>query len=198
FPVDCSYDRSSGDLAVSNIIDTSGGPGSFSIFKNGVLQRTYVPPNMSRVYAVAYEGKTGVLWLDGADSSGIFALDTFFDGTFKVIGIHGATIGFPGTLQWSAQTKTIVLGDQDTFSAPTFYWIDDNGNVVGQTVLECGQTSDFCDIAQAAIKGSGIVGGDAVALTAARFPFSAGGAPVLEYPAPFVQPIGSAVSANKN
>lgn len=197
FPVGCSYDRSSGDLAVSNIIDTSGGPGSFSIFKNGVLQRTYYPPNLERVYFLAYEGKTGVLWIDGSNSSGLFAFDKFSDGTFTQVVLHGATIGFPGGLQWSAQTKTMVLGDQDTFSAPTFYWVDDDGNVVGRTVLQCDQTSDFCDIVQATIKGSGIVGPDAIDLGAARFPFSAGGAPVLEYSAPFVQPVGSAVSPNK-
>ncbi len=197
FPDGCSYDKSSGDLAVSNIIDTSGGPGSFSIFKNGVLQHTYTPPNMARVYFIGYQGKTGVLWIDGSDSSGNFAYDSFKDGTFTDVGIHGVTIAFPGSLQWSAQTKTMVLGDQGTFSAPAFYWIDDNGNVVGQTVLQCDQTSDFCDVVQATIKGSGIVGPDAIELGVARFPFSAGGAPVLEYLGPFVQPIGSAVSPNK-
>ena len=111
--------------------------------------------------------------------------------------IHGAPVGFPGTVQWSAQTKTMVVGDQDSFSAPTFYWVDDLGNVVGRTILQCDQESDFCDIVQAAIKGSGIVGPDAISLGAARFPFSAGGAPVLNYGAPFEQPIGSAVSPDK-
>ena len=198
FAVDCAYDKASGDLAVSNIIDTSDGPGSISIFHDGVLQNTYIPPNMSRVYFLGYQGKTGTLWLDGSDSSGVFQYDSFRGGTFTDVGIHGADIGFPGTVQWSAQTKTMVVGDQDTFSAPAFYWVDGRGNVVGETILQCDQQSDFCDIAQAAIKGSGIVGGDAVALTAARFAFSAGGPPILFYQAPFAQPIGAAVSPDKS
>src|SRR5579872_1646966 len=56
YPVSCAYDRSTGNLAVSNIIDTSGGPGSISIYSGGVLQNTYFPPNMSRVYFIGYEG----------------------------------------------------------------------------------------------------------------------------------------------
>ena len=41
------------------------------------------------------------------------------------------------------------------------------------------------------------VGPDAVLLSANRFAFPAGGAPTLNYPAPFIQPIGSAVSPDK-
>ncbi len=198
FPVGCSYDRSSGVLAVSNIIDTSGGPGSISIFSGGMLQGTFSPPNMSRVYSIGFQGKTSVLWVSGDDSSGIFQYDSCNNGKCVAVGIHGVDIGFPGAVQWSAQTKTMVVGDQDTFSAPAFYWVNDSGNVVGQTVLQCDQQSDFCDIAQAAIKGSGIVGSDAIALTAARYAFSAGGPPILFYRAPFAQPIGAAVSPDKS
>ena len=198
FPVGCSYDKSTGVLAVSNIIDTSGGPGSISIFSGGALQGTFSPPNMNRVYSIGFEGKTSILWVSGLDSSDIFQYDSFSNGHFVAIGVHGVDIGFPGSVQWSAQTKTMVVGDQDTFSAPAFYWVDDSGNVVGQTILQCDQQSDFCDIAQATIKGSGIVGPDASGLGAARFPFSAGGAPIMFYQAPYVEPIGSAVSADKS
>lgn len=197
FPVGCAYDRSTGNLAVSNIINTSGGPGSISIFSGGVLQNTYFPPNMTRVYFLGYEGGTGTLWLDGSNSSSGFQYDSFSGGTFTPVAITGGTIGFPGTVAWSAKTHSMNVGDQDTFSAPTFYQVSDAGAITGSTVTNCGQISDFCDIVQATIKGPGIVAPDSIALQANTFPYPAGGAPIQSYTGPsYVQPIGSAVSPN--
>ncbi len=196
FPVGCAFDRSTGNLAISNIIDTSGGPGSISIASGGTITNTYFPNNMSRVYFIGYEAGTGTLWLSGSNSTVGFQADTFANGTFKNVAISG--ILFPGTTQWSAGVKWMVLGDQDTFSAPTFYQVDDGGNIVGSTVTQCTQSSNFCDIVQAVIKGPGIVGPDAILVSANRFAFPAGGAPILNYPAPYVQPIGSAVSPDKS
>ena len=192
FPVGCAFDKSSGTLAIINIIDTSGGPGSVTINGN-----TYFPSNMSRVYFGGYMGKSGVLYVSGSDSSGFFQYDSFSGGSFTNVGVHGASVGFPGTVAWSAKTMWMNVGDQDTFSAPTFYQVDASGNVQGSTVTECTQQSDFCDIVQAAIKGPGLVGPDAVLLSANRFAYPAGGAPQLNYSAAYVQPIGAAVSPNK-
>jgi len=197
FPVGCAYDKTTGNLAVDNIVNTSGGPGSLSIYNGGTLQNTYSVPNMTRVYFNGYEGNTGTLWLDGSDSSGIFQYDSFVGGTFTPVSISGGSILFPGTVAWSGKTKWMNVGDQDTFSAPTFYQVDDSGNIVGSTVTTCTQVSDFCDIVQAAIKGPGLVGPDAALLSANRFAYPAGGSPVLNYPASYSQPIGSAVSPNK-
>lgn len=197
FPVDCSYDRSTGNLAVSNIINASGGPGSISIFNGGAFKGTFYPPNMSRAYSIAFQGKTGILWISGTDSSGVFQYDSFAGGAFTIVGIHGVDVQFPGGLAWSAQTKFMNIGAQNSFSAPAIYWIDDKGDVRGETVLECTQQSDYCDVVDFAIKGPGLVAPDAVGLFAARFPYPAGGAPVLEYDAPYVQPIAAAVSSDK-
>jgi len=195
YPVGCASDRTTGNLAISNIIDTSGGPGSISIASGGSIVNTYFPSNMSRVYFVGYEGGTGTLWLSGSNSTVGTQVDTFSGGSFSNVPVSG--ILFPGTTTWSAQVKWMVLGDQDTFSAPTFYQVDDSGNIVGSTVTQCTQGSDFCDIVQATVKGPGLVGPDAVLLSANRFAFPGGGAPTLNYPAPYSQPIGSAVSPNK-
>ncbi len=195
FPVACAVDRSTGNLAVSNIIDTSGGPGSISIYNGGVRQNTYYPSNMSRVYFIGYEAGTGTLWLSGSNSTVGFQADTFSNGKFHIVPVSG--ILFPGTTQWSAKTKTMVLGDQDTFSAPTFYQVDDSGNIVGSTVTQCESPSNFCDIIQAVIKGPSIVGPDAVLIQVNRFAFPAGGSPILQYSAPYVSPGGGAVSPDK-
>ncbi len=193
FPVGCASDRTTGNLAVSNIIDVSGGPGSIVIYNGGVLQHTYFPPNLSP-YFLAYEDGTGILWVDGLDSAGMFQYDSFSGGLFTPVTICCVSIAFPGALMWSGKVKSMVVGDQGT----TFYQVSDTGKITGSTVLQCTQQSDFCDIVQATIKGPGIVGPDAIHLGAARFAFPAGGSPILQYSAPFVQPIGSAISSNKN
>jgi len=197
YPVGCSYDRSSGDLAITNIINTSGGAGSVSIASGGAITNTYPVPNMFRVYFPGYQAKSGVLWIAGSDSSGVFQYDSFSGGVFTNVGVHGATVGFPGSVMWSGKSMWMNVGDQDTFSSPTFYQVDSSGNVVGSTVTTCTQASNICDIVQATIKGPGLVGPDAVLLQANRFAYPAGGASVLNYPASYVQPIGSAVSPNK-
>jgi hypothetical protein len=197
YPVGCSYDKKSGDLAISNIISTSGGQGSLSIASGGSITNTYFASNMSRMYFLGYMGKSGLLYVDGSDSSGIFHLNTFSGGSFTPVTISGGSILFPGTVAWSGNTKWMNVGDQDTFSAPTFYQIDSTGNIVGSTVTTCTQASDVCDIVQAAIKGPGLVGPDAVLLSANRFAYPAGGSPTLNYSAAYVQPIGAAVSPNK-
>jgi hypothetical protein len=197
FPVGCAFDKLTGNVAISNIIDTSGGPGNITIWNGSSLSGPFFPPKMSRVYFLGYEGKTGRLWLSGSDSSGYFQYDSYAGGTFTNVGIHGASVGFPGTVQWSAKTKLMNVGDQDTFSAPTFYQVDDGGNVMGSTVTTCTQSSDFCDIIQATFKGPGMVGPDAVLLSANRFAYPAGGSPILNYPAEYIGPTGAAVSPNK-
>jgi hypothetical protein len=197
FPSGCAYDKSTGDIAVSNLIAYDGGPGSISIYHGGVLQNTYYPSNMSRVVFLGYYGTSGTLFLDGSDSSGYFQYDSFKNGSFKNVGVHGADIGFPGTVAWSGKTGLMNIGDQDTFSTPTFYEVDASGNVRGSVVTECAQESDFCDIIQASIKGPGLVAPDGVAGTVNRFPYPAGGDPNLSYPAGFELPSGTAVSPEK-
>jgi hypothetical protein len=196
-PIGCAFDKSTGNVAIANIYGPSGSNGNLMFWNGSSLSGPFFPPNMAHIYFLAYEGKTGTLWLDGTDSSGIVHYDSFKNGKFKNVVISGATIGFPGTVAWSAKTHSMIVGDQDTFSAPTFYQVDEGGNVLGSTVTTCTQSSDFCDIPQATIKGPGLVGPDAVLYSANRFAYPAGGLPILNYPAAYVTPIGSAVSPNK-
>lgn len=198
YPVGCAYDRTTGNLAISNITSISGGRGSLSIFNGGVVQNTYAVPNMSRVYFLGYEGSTGTLWLDGQNLSGVFQYDSFNDGTFTPVTISGATIRIPGMVQWSAKTKYMNVGDQDTYAAPTIYQVDDSGKVKGETVLDC-PISIPCDLVHGAIKGPGLATPFNVFGTVARFAYPAGGSPILEYNATigYSEPIGAAISPNK-
>jgi len=195
YPVGCTYDQVSGDLVITNIISTTGGAGSVSVASGGTITNTYPVPNMFRVYFIG--SNKGMIWFDGSDSSGIFQLDSFAiaTGTSTPITVSGGSILFPGTVAWSGKTKWFNVGDQDTFSSPTFYQLDSTGAIVGSTVTTC--PTSTCDIVQGTIKGPGLVGPDAIQLTANRFAYPAGGASILNYPASYTQPIGAAVSPNK-
>jgi hypothetical protein len=195
YPVGCSYDKSSGTLAISNIISVYGGAGSVSVAQGGTITNTYYPSNMSRVYFLAYEGKTGTLWLDGSDYSGFFQYDSMSsNGTFTSVGVHGATVNFPGGVQWSGKTNSMNVGDQSGSSGfSVVYQVDDSGNVTGTTDLD-----GSCDVVQYTIKGPGLVAPDACFADATRYKYPQGGNAILTYSgAPFLEPIGSAVSPDK-
>jgi hypothetical protein len=190
YPVACSFDPSTGDLAVSNLIDTNGGPGSISIYRGGTRQNTYVPPNMSRVYFLGYQDDVGTLWLDGADSSGNFAYDKFAGGTFTPVPITGGSIGpFPGGIQWSSKTHAMnVAGNNNVL-----YRVSPKGKVIGETTFAC-EPSNACSLGGFFIKGPDVAVADAADLAASLFQYPAGGKPVKNYVAPYVQPIGIAIS----
>ena len=197
YPVGCAYDRTTGNLAVSNITDASGGNGSISIFKNGVVQKTYYPIAMTSVYFVGYQDGTSILWIDGKNSSGIFQYDKFANGAFTPVKITGGSIGFPGGVQWSAKTHIMNVGDQTASATPTVYQVSSTGRVVGSTVLTCPEPS-LCEFVQFAIKGARIVAPDALNLNVQLYSYPAGGQPIGQYNAVegYVLPIGAAVSPN--
>lgn len=191
YPVMCAYDRTTGNLAVSNIISTSGGPGSISLYHGGLLQHTYYPSNMSRVYFVGYEGTSGVLWLDGESSSGIALIDTFFNGKFKrlkISGLGGGLIQIGGGLQWSAQTRVMNVGGSDASGNVVLYWVSSSGKIVGSTIIDCSSCGVFF------IKGPRVAFTDLETLNVLLFDYPQGGAPVAQYSANFNQPIGIVVS----
>jgi hypothetical protein len=178
YPVSCAFDRTSGNLAVANIISVTGAPGSISIYHGGVLQNSYTVPNMFRVYFLGYAGLAGTLWLDGSNSSGTFQYDSFSGGAFTQVPISGGTIGFPGNVQWSAKTKSMNVGDQSTFANPTVYRVSPTGRITGSTVMVC-STASGCSVAGYFIKGPNLVMAAASASNGAVliYPYPAGGDP---------------------
>ena len=194
YPVDCAYDRSSGLLAVANILTASGGPGSISIYSGGVLQHTYPAPNMGHVAYVGYVDGTGILWLDGTGSSGTAQLDSFRDGTFTPVRIRGG-VRVGGSIEWSALTKSMNIGGATASGKSAILQLSPKGKVLGQTPLDCG-SSTGCAPAEFFIKGPRVTVTDATALTVATYPFPAGGHPLNVITGYFNQPIGVAVSSS--
>jgi hypothetical protein len=147
------------------------------------------------VFFIGYLGKTGNLYYSGFDNSFYAAISSYIGGNFALLPLSGATIGFPGTVSNAHKTGSLAIGDQDTFSGPTFYQVSATGSVTGSTVLAC--PAGYCDVVQATIKGTKIVAPDAESLDATVTPYPAGGNALVTVTG-FGQPIGSAVSSVKN
>jgi hypothetical protein len=173
YPVGCSFDPTTGNLAVSNFYSTSGPPGSISIFKNASGSPTvYMPPNFAVVYYLGYDPK-GRLYLDGIDSGSAFLFAAFNGTMFKNITLDHP-IGGPGAVQ--AVGKDVVVGDQTNGAnvAYRFAISGSTGKLVHTTPL-----TGAHDIVQFYILNKALVGGDfnPSGSTADRFNYPAGGTP---------------------
>ena len=191
YPVGCAIDPSSGTLAVSNIISSGDNAGGISLYKNASGKpRQLTDPNMIEIYFIAYYGSTGKLFYSGFNNSFDPAISSYVRGTFNIVPLNGATIGFPGTVAWASKTKSLAIAGQATAGGPTFYHVKADGNVTGATVLAC--ASDYCDVDQATVEGKYIVAAAGV------YAYPAGGDPLYTVGASgFGELIGSAVSIVK-
>jgi hypothetical protein len=69
FPVDCAYDWKYGNMAVSNIVSVSDGPGSVSIYANEKGSPTTIGSSLvARFFLIAYDG-SGNLYANGDNNS---------------------------------------------------------------------------------------------------------------------------------
>jgi hypothetical protein len=186
YPVACSFDRSTGNLAVSNIETTSDSAGSIAIYTHASgLPSIVSGPGVQRFYFLAYAGKTGVLYFDGESASYTTVFGSLKNGKVKLITISGATVQFPGTVAWSAQTQSMNIGDQD---GAVLYQISPTGVITGSTPL-----TGSSDIVQGTIKGPRFIGTDAGNADVKIFAYPAGGSPQSTITG-LSEPVGSAVS----
>jgi hypothetical protein len=115
--ITCSIDKTTGDLAVNDLVTVSFGQGYVSIFaKAKGAPKTYTPPNMSNPYFCGYDDK-GNLYVDGTQSgvSTEFILAERPKGkSFKDITLKGGSINFPGNIRWDG--KNLLIGDQEAGS----------------------------------------------------------------------------------
>ena len=198
FPVNCSFDPSTGNLAVANIFSSSGGPGNLAIYNGGVLLNTYYPPNTSSVSAIAYRARSGILWLAVGQSSGVFTYDTFSGGTFAAFTIQTGKNHLGNGMQSSALTQSMNISGT-TASGQTAIFQVSAGKITGKTILDCtGNPSAPCGDVAFFIKGPRVTVTDAVRLSASMYRFPAGGHPIHVFSASFTQPIGVAVSSFVN
>jgi len=121
FPAGVAVD-SKGNLGVTNIISTSGGPGSVSFFtKGGTLIKTISNANWGRVYFDAFDD-AGNLYIDGTATSGAVLVGEILKGA-KGSAITTLTtanaITFPGGVGVTTTDK-IAIDDQSGFAVFTY------------------------------------------------------------------------------
>jgi hypothetical protein len=88
------------------------------------------------------------------------------------------------------------IGGADASGNAVLWRVTAAGKIVGRTILKCpGSPSSTCGPAGFFIKGSRIATADALRLTVYLFDYPKGGDPIQTYVAPYVQPIGVAISS---
>jgi len=176
FPVGCS--THDGNVAVSNIISTSSGPGSVTIYAGGKGTGTNYPvSNMSRVYFITYD-KGGNIYVSGSDASGIPQLAWLKHGgsSFAPVTLDGATINFPGTVQF-ARGK-VVVGDQSGSAGHSVLYQTSGDGTATLTVTGSTQLNSALDAVQCWITAkAGVVVPDAADANVQYYPYPSGGSP---------------------
>ncbi len=130
YPVSCSVNPRNGDLAVTNILSGSGGPGSVSIYKKAIgTPKNYTDSNFFRMYFLSYDDK-GNLFVDGTNNSGGFHYAKLPSGRKTFVDITlDKPIQFPGDVQYDG--KYVAIGDQGTANV----YQTSGGKIVGTTTL---------------------------------------------------------------
>jgi hypothetical protein len=189
YPVACSGDAVTGDLAASNLISTSDGSSSLSIYKHAAGSPDVIEA-LTRNFFLSYDPK-GNLFVDGENSSYNFALGEIPVGTKKVkqLSVRGATIEFPGGLQY-ADGNLALSGPNNTQDDTVIYQLAVSGSVatvVGTTQLLPGGVAVF-------IQGHEVVCVNAGNAGIAIYKYPAGGEPIKVIYTSLVEPLGLVIT----
>lgn len=87
-----------GYLAVTNILSTTGGAGSVTVYRSGKVTNLS-DPNVAREYFVACDGQ-GNLYTDGITLTGASVVNEFKGGAMPAKDLSAITPQFPGGLAW--------------------------------------------------------------------------------------------------
>jgi hypothetical protein len=211
FPTSCAVNKSNGDLAVTNIESGTGGAGDVIVFANASGSGT--PYSNANIYEPFFDGYDthGNLFVDGENASRTSAyLGELPSGgsSISLINLTGGTLGTAGMVQWYNAGNYLALGDQACggTTSSCIYWVSiagSSGTITATTNLTNYQGGNVCDLVEgviAANKERYVTGPDYeycgyAATNASRWPYEAGGSPTnYNNTAPFVEPIGAAVS----
>jgi hypothetical protein len=188
FPVGCSVDPITGNLAVTNFSTTSSTQGDVVIYKGatGRPRGHYVDPDINGMLLCGYDD-AGNLFVDGLDTASASKFAELPSGSTSLITIAlNQSIGSPGGVQWDG--KHLAIGDQTTNAIYRFRMSGNTGTLVGSTPLK-GATQVF----QFWIAGSNVIGPDAGAADIGIWSYPAGGSPVKTIPGVYV-PLGATLS----
>jgi hypothetical protein len=195
YPVDAAVLNNGKFVAVTNILSTSGGPGSVTSYTNGKPGPTISSSDFTRVYFCAFDGN-GNLYVIGENSSGTVELGeiahlTKGGKTLQTLTYNG-TIGFPGGVQVTTGGKIAVLdqlaGTIYTFNPPKNGSL---GSPIATTILD--SVSDAVTFVFTTNSKDLWTLGAAASAEVYEFAYPAGGNPVKSVPVNVGEPIGVAI-----
>jgi hypothetical protein len=170
-PVSCAVDAAN-DLAVTNITGASGG-GQVLLYKNSSGTPTELSnPSQSEYFLDGFDPK-GNLFVDGLTSGNTFILSECAAGSTScsTITINGATLYWPGFVEWNPAKKAndLVVGDQFCGEDPNVacaysMTISGSAGTVTNTTPFENSLGVHCDMVQGVInsKGDRVSGGEIV------------------------------------
>lgn len=188
-PVDCAFDKKTGNLAVSNVVSTGDGPGGISVYKNAQGTPTvFTDPAMEGASFLGYDDR-GNLFLDGTTAGGAFAFAELPAGktSFKNIALN-QSIGMAGGVMWDG--AHVAVGDQRASVVYRFSIKGRVGTEVGSTPL-----GNASDVVQFWKRSGTLIGPDYPHNAVGLWPYPAGGSPTKLITNGIDGPIGSTVSA---
>lgn len=190
YPVGCSFDPRSGDLAVTNIINDSYGQGNIVIYAGATgTPRVITSKKLFKPYFDRYDG-SGNLFISGLDSA--------YAPVFAELPAHSKHItipcgpsifgsdSFPGSIGWDG--KYIVIEGMNARGVGVFRL--SGCKKVGFTPI-----GGASDIVQFVIAGNRLIGPDAGNADVELYPYPKGGSPVTTLTG-FSEPIGAAVTSS--
>lgn len=197
-PIDCAVDPTTGNVAAMNIITSSFGNGSVSIWTSPSSKpMNYAVAGLPSPYFGSYDNR-GDLFVDGMQtvSSGGFGFAELSKGSrkFKMLSISGATMGFPRGVQWDGDS--LVLCDQLGPSGHAVcYQLNVSGTVA--TVTGTTQLDGAFDAVQVFIKHGKLIAPDPSKPNVQFYTYPTGGSPAKTITGDFFEPLGTAVINRK-
>ncbi|HXM08084.1 MAG TPA: hypothetical protein VN936_11490, partial [Candidatus Acidoferrum sp.] len=187
YPASCAVSSKTGTLAVANIISTSDGPGSISLYEHAKGKPAIVR-GTGHFYFITYDEHDDIFG-DGENSGYQFVLFELPSKSARIesIALKGATIEFPGDVQYTG--NVLNIGDQDD---AVIY----ESRVKGTTATVTGHTplTGAVDIVAYSIYNNRVICPDAGSADVEVYAYPKGGNPVKVVTG-LSEPTGVVVSA---
>ncbi len=206
YPVSCAWDPKTGNLAVTNYIDTGSKTGEVLVYHHATGSPNSYTNVKQYYYDYAGYDDAGNLYFDGSTASGTFVLSElpYNKETAQTIKLSGAKIFDAGMVQWDADSKQLDVGDQNCLNAATsciYQFKISGGTAIASREIELKTSTgtQVCDVAQAVVSHGALYGSDndycGYAKTATYgWPYPAGGRPSHDQKRGVSEPIGAAIA----
>lgn len=200
WPSGCSFDPTTGNLAVANDETPSAGEGNLAIYKHASgTPTTYTNSNMYYYFFCAYDNR-GNLYVDGFNSQYVTQLAGLAKGSGNLTSITlNESITYPVGIQWDGKYVAIGAGS----GVETIYQFKisgTTGTVEGSTDLSGATNVIQFWIAKPKPKhsqGTRVIAPDYTAGDVAYYAYPAGGAPSKSFTTGLDEPYGSTLSYAK-